>query len=59
MDPMLAETEKDYQAIEWKFKTATHRVAWSLRIPYCFTDKYGQTVREYLLIGFEGGSGEG
>ena len=57
MDPMLTETEKDYETVEWKFRTGSYRVPWSLRIPYCFTDEYGQTVREYLLVGYEGGGG--
>ena len=58
MDPMLTETEKEYQTVVWKFKEASYRVPWSLRIPYCFTDENGQTVREYLLIGYEGSGGQ-
>ena len=58
MNPDLTETEKNYQVVEWKFKNDTVRVALSLRIPYYFTDEYGQTVKDYLLIGFEGSGGE-
>ncbi len=58
MAPRLEETEKDYKSVEWNFKTASHRVNLPLRIPYYFTDVYGQTVKDYLLIGFEGSGGE-
>jgi len=58
MNPDLTETEKNYQVVEWKFKNDTVRVAQALRIPYYFTDEYGQTVKDYLLIGFEGSGGE-
>ncbi len=57
MDPRLEETEKDYKSVEWDFKTASYRVNLALRIPYYFTDEYGQTVKDYLLIGFEGSGG--
>ena len=58
MNPDLTETEKDYKSTDWKFKNDNMRVVWSLRIPYYFTDEYGQTVKDYLLIGFEGAGGE-
>jgi hypothetical protein len=58
MNPDLTETEKDYQIVEWRFKNGSLRVAQSLRIPYYFTDEYGQTVKDYVLIGFEGAGGE-
>jgi len=57
MNPCLEETEKDYKSVEWDFKTASYRVNLALRIPYYFTDEYGQTVKDYLLIGFEGSGG--
>ena len=58
MNPDLTETEKDYQVVEWRFKNGSVRVAQSLCIPYYFTDEYGQTVKDYLLIGFAGAGGE-
>ncbi len=57
MNPCLEETEKYYKSVEWDFKTASYRVNVALRIPYYFTDEYGQTVKDYLLIGFEGSGG--
>src|SRR6266446_364410 len=57
MNPCLEETEKYYKSVEWDFKTASYRVNLALRIPYYFTDEYGQTVKDYLLIGFEGSGG--
>ena len=57
MKPCLEETEKYYKSVEWEFKTASYRVHVALRIPYYFTDAYGQTVKDYLLIGFEGSGG--
>jgi hypothetical protein len=57
MKPMLEEAEKDYQGSTWYFKTGSLRVALGLRIPYCFTDKSGQEIKEYLLTGFEGSGG--
>ena len=57
MKPCLEETEKYYKNIEWEFKTASYRVHVALRIPYYFTDASGQTVKDYLLIGFEGSGG--
>src|SRR5262245_15243027 len=57
MHPRLEETEKYDKSVEWEFKTASYRVHAALRIPYYFTDAYGQTVKEYLLIGFEGSGG--
>jgi hypothetical protein len=58
MDIMLDETEKDNYGATWYFRKGEHRIAAALRIPYCFKDKFGQEVRDYLLVGFEGmGSG--
>ena len=57
-DVMLDETEKDKYGVKWYFRGQELRIAAALRIPYCFTDKDGQPVRDYILIGFEGmGSG--
>ena len=57
MTPRLEETEKYYESVTWNFKTTSCRVNLALRIPYYFTDEYGQTVKDYLLIGFEGSGG--
>jgi surface antigen len=58
LDPALQAIMKDYQVVEWRFKNGSVRAAQSLRIPYYFTDEYGQTVKDYVLIGFEGAGGE-
>ena len=58
MDPLLTDTEKYYVNAQWYFKDGTHHVGRALRIPYHFTDSEGQTVQEYLLVGFEGTGGE-
>jgi len=57
MNPCLEETEKYNESVAWEFKTASYRVQVALRIPYYFTDANGQTVKDYLLIGFEGSGG--
>jgi hypothetical protein len=46
---------------EWKFKYADHYVARAVRVPYMYYQKskadptIGVLVRDYFLIGFEGG----
>ena len=55
---MLNETEVDYKGLEWYFKNGDNYVKKALRIPYCYTDKNGHEIRDYLLIGYEGGGGE-
>ena len=48
---------------DWKFKTAEHYVERAVRIPYVYyrpiagNEKFGLLVRDYFLIGFEGGMG--
>jgi hypothetical protein len=55
---MLDQVEKDKYGAKWYFRNQEYRIAGALRIPYCFTDKDGQEVMDYILIGFEGmGSG--
>ena len=55
---MIEETEVDYKESEWYFKNGDNYVKKALRIPYCYTDKNGHEIRDYLLIGYEGGGGE-
>ena len=55
--------EWDAQYVQWSFQGVNRRVAKALRIPVTVTihnDKTGQdeTYRDWLLIGYEGGSGE-
>ena len=52
---MLDEVEMDYRGYQWTFKSGNDYVAKALRIPYCYTDADGVEVRDYLLIGYEGG----
>jgi len=54
---MLDEVEKDGYEGEGVFKKTPHRVVRTIRVPYCYTDQDGQTVTDYLLIGYEGGPG--
>ena len=58
MQPTLNETEADSYSGLWNFKDSPQRVALALRIPYTYTDEHGITLRDYLLIGFEGSGGD-
>ena len=55
---LIEETEVDYRGSEWYFKNGDNYVAKALRIPYTYTDKNGHEIRDYLLIGYEGGGGD-
>ena len=55
---MIDETEVSYRGVQWYFKNGSNYVAKALRIPYTYKDKYGHDVKDYLLIGYEGGAGE-
>jgi len=55
---IIEETEVAYRELEWYFKNGENYVAKALRIPYTYTDKNGHEIRDYLLIGYEGGGGE-
>ena len=55
---ILDETEVAYRDLEWYFKNGSNYVAKALRIPYIYTDENGREIRDYLLIGYEGGGGE-
>ena len=50
------ELDANYEGT-WDFRTGKYRIAKALRIPYCYTDKQGVEIREYLLIGYEGSGG--
>ena len=50
--------EDSYQVGYWKFKDRSLRVRKAIRIPYTYTDADGNRIKEYLLIGYEGASGE-
>jgi len=39
----------------WAFKDVPHYIEKAIRIPYTYTDANGVTIRDYLLIGYEGG----
>jgi hypothetical protein len=54
----LEETELAYRDLEWYFKNGENYVAKALRIPYSYTDQNGHEIRDYLLVGFEGGGGD-
>lgn len=47
-----------YEIGYWKFRDRSLRVVRAIRIPYIYRDEDGNKVREHLLIGFEGSSGE-
>ncbi len=54
-----SEIEQDsYEIGYWKFKERSLRVRKAIRIPYIYRDENGNRVKEYLLIGFEGSSGD-
>ena len=55
---MIDETEVDYKGLEWYFKNGENYVKKALRIPYSYMDKNGHEIRDYLLIGYEGGGSE-
>jgi len=39
----------------WSFKGVPHHIEKAIRIPYTYTDGNGVEIRDYLLIGYEGG----
>lgn len=39
----------------WNFKGVPHHVEKAIRIAYTYTDDKGVKIRDYLLIGYEGG----
>ena len=55
---MVDETEVDYKGLEWYFKNGDNYVKKALRIPYIYKDANNHVIRDYLLIGYEGGGGD-
>jgi hypothetical protein len=50
-----SEVEEDaYVTDSWKFRGQSLRIKKSIRIPYNYQDAHGNSVREYLVIGYEG-----
>ena len=39
----------------WNFKRVPHHIEKAIRIPYTYYDDQGVQIRDYLLIGYEGG----
>jgi hypothetical protein len=56
-DVDLDAVEKDQYGAEWHFRYHEYRIRVALRIPYTFTDKNGQKVQDYIVVGFEGMGG--
>lgn len=57
MEAMLDLVEHDYSAKTWSFKTGSYNVAKAILVPYCYTDKDGLEVKDYLLVGYAGSGG--
>lgn len=54
---MFDAVEVDYRSYQWTFKGGSSYIQKALRIPYCYIDDDGIEIRDYLLVGFEGGGG--
>ncbi len=39
----------------WQFKGTPHFIEKALRISYTYSDVTGHTIRDYILVGYEGG----
>ena len=39
----------------WAFKGQPHYIERALRLSYTYVDAYGSKVRDYILVGYEGG----
>jgi len=52
----IDETHVERQVdLNWSFKGVPHYIERALRIPYTYTDENGVDIRDYILIGYEGG----
>jgi hypothetical protein len=51
--PIIIEQQLDVGG--WSFKGVPHHIEKAIRIPYTYYDDHGVQVRDYLLIGYEGG----
>lgn len=47
--------EQQLDVGNWNFKGVPHFIEKAIRIPYTYTDAQGVKIRDYLLIGYEGG----
>ncbi len=52
-NPIVIEQQLDVG--HWNFKDVSHFIEKAIRIPYTYTDDNGVLIRDYLLIGYEGG----
>lgn len=52
-NPIVVEQQLDVG--NWNFKGIPHHIEKAIRIPYTYTDDNGVRIRDYLLIGYEGG----
>ena len=56
MQPDDVYTEKQLDVGSWTFKGAPHHIERAIRVAYTYTDvETGSTIRDYILIGYEGG----
>jgi hypothetical protein len=51
--PIVIEQQLDVGG--WSFKGIPHHIEKAIRIPYTYVDDHGVLIRDYLLIGYEGG----
>ena len=47
--------EQQFDSGNWNFKGVPHFIEKAIRIPYTYVDANNVTIRDYLLIGYEGG----
>jgi hypothetical protein len=47
--------EQQLDVGNWNFKGVPHHVEKAIRVSYTYTDENGVKIRDYLLIGYEGG----
>jgi hypothetical protein len=53
-DP-LPVVEQQLDVGNWNFKGVPHYIEKAIRIPYTYVDADNVTIKDYLLIGYEGG----
>jgi hypothetical protein len=54
-DPPPVVVEQQFDVGNWNFKGVPHFIEKAIRIPYTYVDANNVTIRDYLLIGYEGG----
>ncbi len=47
--------EQQVHSGNWAFKGVPYYIEKAIKIPYTYVDAHGNTVEDYLLIGFAGG----